>query len=67
MWNSRNQTLTGLAMTSKDISSLVDVYQILQSPKNLAQTAYILQFLWHDLTSSYNIAWPYSTVPVLIQ
>ena len=29
MWNSRNQTLTGLAMISKDMSSLTDVYQLL--------------------------------------
>jgi len=62
MWNSRNQTMTGLAMTSKDMSSLVDVYQILQSPKSVAQTAYIFQFLWRDLTSSYDL-----TLPVLIR
>ena len=29
MWNSRNQTLTGLAMISKDMSSFTDVYQLL--------------------------------------
>ena len=54
--------MTGLAMTSKDMSSLVDVYQILQSPKSVAQTAYIFQFLWRDLTSSYDL-----TLPVLIR
>ena len=36
MWNSRNQTLTGLAMTSKDMSSLTDVYQLLQTPQTAA-------------------------------
>ena len=61
MWNSRSQTLTGLAMTSKDLSSLTDVYQLLQTPQTAAQTAYILQFLWHDLTSNYDIVGPYFT------
>ena len=61
MWNSRNQTLSGLAMTSKDMSSLVDVYELLQTPKAVAQTSYILQFLWRDLTSCYDIVGPYFT------
>ena len=43
-WNSTTQTLIGLAMTSKDMSSLTDVYQLLQTPQNAAQTSYILQF-----------------------
>ena len=55
MRNSSNQTLTGLAMTSKDMSLLVDVYQLLQTPQTTAQTSYILQFLWRDLTSGYDI------------
>ena len=57
MWNSRNQSLTGLAMSS----SLTDIYQLLQTPKTAAQTSYILQFLWRDLTSSYDIVGPYFT------
>jgi len=43
MWNSQNNTLSGLTMTSKDLTSLTDVYQ--QAPKVAAQTFYI-QFLW---------------------
>ena len=61
MWNSRSQTLTGLAMTDKDMSSLADVYQFLQAPQSAAQTSYILQFLWRDLTSPYDIVGPYFT------
>ena len=61
MWNSRSQTLTGLAMTSKDMSSLTDVYRLLQIPKTVAHTSHILQFLWRDLTSSYDIVGPYFT------
>lgn len=61
IWNSRSQTLSGLAMTSKDLSSLNDVYRILEQPDSPKQTSYILQFLWRDLTSNYDIVGPYFT------
>lgn len=61
VWNSRSQTLSGLAMTSKDLSSLNDVYRILEQPDSPKQTSYILQFLWRDLTSNYDIVGPYFT------
>lgn len=51
MWNSRNQQLIGLSMTHSDQSSLSDIYQ----------TSYILQFLWRDLTSDFDIVGPYFT------
>ena len=38
---------------------LTDVYQLLQKPQVAAQTKYILQFSWHDLTSNYDIIGPY--------
>ena len=61
MWNSRNHKLSGLAMTSKDLCSLNDIYRFLQQPENPKQTSYILQFLWRDLTSHYDIVGPYFT------
>ena len=61
IWNSRNQKLSGLAMTNKDLSSLNDIYRILKQPESPKQTSYILQFLWRDLTSSYDIVGPYFT------
>lgn len=61
MWNSRNHQLMGLAMTSNDLSSLNDIYKILQNPGANIQTSYVLQFLWRDLTSSYDIVGPYFT------
>lgn len=61
MWHSRSQTLSGLTLTTEDMSSLIDVYQLLQKPKVAAQTCYILQFLWHDLTSNHDIIDPYFT------
>ena len=51
----------GLAMTPGDLSSLNDIYKALQDPGNNMQTSYILQFLWSDLTSSYDIVGPYFT------
>ena len=61
IWNSKSQTLSGLAMTSKDLSSLNDAYHILEQPDSPKQTSYILQFLWRDLTSNYDIMSPYFT------
>ena len=62
VWNSRSQTLSGLAMTNKDLSSLTDVYcTYLEQPDSPNQTSYILQFLWRDLTSNYDIVGPYFT------
>ena len=61
LWNSRNQKLVGLAMTSKEQASLHDVYQMLDGSETTQQTSYILQFLWRDLTSSFDIVGPYFT------
>ena len=61
LWNSRNNTLMGLAMTSKDQASLNDVYKLLKDADDSKQTSYILQFLWRDLTSEYDIVGPYFT------
>ena len=44
----------------RNISSLIDVYQLLKTPNFAVQTSLMLQFLWHDLTSNYDIIGPYS-------
>ena len=61
MWNSRSQTIVGLSMTAEDQASLHDVYKLFDKDKAAEQTAYIMQFLWRDLTSSYDIVGPYYT------
>ena len=61
MWNSRSHQLMGLAMTSNDLASLNDVYSLLQPSQSSKQTSYILQFLWRDLTSEFDIVGPYFT------
>lgn len=60
MWNSRSQTLIGLAMDHQDLCSLADVFQLLDDDR-VKQTSYILQFMWRDLTSKYDIVGPYFT------
>ena len=61
MWNSRSQKLIGLAMSPEDMSSLHDAYQIVNEDTATKQTSYILQFLWRDLTSSFDVVGPYFT------
>ena len=64
MWNSRSQQMIGLAMQPEDMASLLDVYSTYSesgSDAKTDQTSYIMQFLWRDLSSSYDIVGPYYT------
>ena len=61
MWNSRSQRIIGLAMSPEDMSSLHDAYQLVNESTAHEQTSYILQFLWRDLTSSFDVVGPYFT------
>lgn len=64
MWNSRSQQMIGLAMQPEDMASLLDVYSTyneLGTDAKTYQTSYIMQFLWRDLSSSYDIVGPYYT------
>ena len=58
LWNSRNQEIIGLAMNPDDVSSLHDVYASL-GDEQPQQVSYMLQFVWRDLTSSFDIIGPY--------
>ena len=59
IWNSWSQRIIGLAMTEKDQSSLHDVFQSMSSDQHVQQTTHMLQFLWRDLTSAFDIVGPY--------
>lgn len=61
MWNSRSHQLVGLSMSHEDLASLNDVYQLLADDCKTKQTSYILQFLWRDLTSPFDVVGPYYT------
>ena len=59
IWNSRNQRIIGLAMTERDQSTLHDVFQSMSPDQHVQQTTHMLQFLWRDLTSSFDIVGPF--------
>ena len=61
MWNSRSEQMVGFAMTHEDMANLLDVYQTLGAEVATQSTTYILQFLWRDLTSSFDLVGPYYT------
>ena len=45
-------------MTADDMTSLHDVYEELKAPKAV-KASYIMQFLWRDLTSDFDVIRPY--------
>lgn len=57
MGNSRSQRVTGMSMTHEDMACLHDVYQSLD--EKTKTTTYVMQFLWRDLTSSFDVVGPY--------
>ena len=59
MWNSRNHEIIGLSMSEKEQASLHDIYQLFDDDQHTKMTNYIVQFLWRDLTSSFDIVGPY--------
>ena len=61
MWNSRNQRVVGFSMSHDDMANLLDVYQALDPDAATQNTTYVLQFLWRDLTSSFDVVGPYYT------
>ena len=61
MWNSRSERVIGFAMTHEDMANFLDVYQTLDGDAENQCTTYIIQFLWRDLTSSFDVVGPYYT------
>ena len=59
-WNSRNDEFIGHAMTPHELLTLHDVYEALEVEKT-SKTSYVLQTLWRDLSSDYDIIGPYYT------
>ena len=46
-------------MSEKDQASLHDVFQTIDPDNHIQQTDHMLQFLWRDLTSSFDVIGPY--------
>lgn len=50
-------------MTSDDFSSLHDVYEDLDQEERCQKTKYVVQFIWRDLSSDFDVIGPYFTIP----
>ena len=60
-WNSRTDEFIGHSMTSEEMSTLHDIYESFDREEKTTKTSYVLQTLWRDLTSDYDIIGPYYT------
>ena len=59
IWNSSNSAIIGYAMSAEDFISLHDVYEGLMEDDKCQKTTYIIQFLWRDLSSDFDVVGPY--------
>ena len=60
-WNSRNDALVGHSMLAREMSTLCDLYTNLEKRETPANTDYVKQTLWRDMTSDCDIVGPYYT------
>ena len=56
-----NGTIRGYAMSPEELPWLHDVYMSVGEDYDQQKTSYILQFLWRDLTSKFDVIGPYFT------
>lgn len=56
-----NGTIRGYAMSPEELPWLQDVYMSVGEDYDQQKTSYILQFLWRDLTSEFDVIGPYFT------
>ena len=56
-----NGTVRGYAMSPEELPWLQDVYMSVGEDYDQQKTSYILQFLWRDLTSEFDVIGPYFT------
>ena len=61
IWNSKNNQIIGLATTSEDLSSLQDIFREVDNEEKVKKTNYVLQFVWRDATSKFDVVGPYYT------
>ena len=61
MWHSKNNPIIGVAISPDELRSLHDVYELLDADFRTHQTTYVLQFMWRDITSDFNVIGPYFT------
>ena len=59
IWNSSSGKIIGLAITPEEFTNLHDVYMTLDTDRNSRPTEYVLQFLWRDISSKFDVIGPY--------
>ena len=67
MWNSKNHSFIGLAMAPEDMADLHDIFEDLNPNRRILKTNYILQFLWRDLVSDFDVLGPYYTAETSVE
>ncbi len=59
VWNSRDNGFIGHVMTEQEMASLCDVYQSLDPDRKTKKTQYVLQTIWIDWSSKFDVLGPY--------
>ncbi len=59
VWNSRDNKFIGHIMTEEEMGSLVDVYRTLDPERRTKKTKYVMQTIWRDLSSKFDVLGPY--------
>ena len=60
-WNSKSNKFIGHALSPEDMALLHDIYQEIDSGDKIKKASYILQFLWRDVSSNFDVIGPYYT------
>lgn len=62
MWNCKSNELVGFSIQPSDLMTLDDVYEHIKTDEVIGddEGRYILQVLWRDQTSVYDVIGPYS-------
>ena len=63
IWNSANSAIMGFALTSDDFAGLHDIYEAIDKEDRCQKTTYVIQFMWRDLSSSFDVVGPYFNIP----
>ena len=58
-WNSRDDTIVGHSMTAEELTTLSDLYTVLNHDTPTSKANYIIQTLWRDTSSNCDIVGPY--------
>lgn len=54
-------------MSSEEFLSLHDIYKGINEEEKCQKTMYMLQFLWRDLSSDYDVIGPYFNCPYTME